>query len=55
MHTLNPGIQDHQFSNSNNEVIGVVYGGIEKLVLNIIVPYTFTPQIKDFIQKHIEQ
>ncbi|HDG8477207.1 TPA: trypsin-like serine peptidase [Staphylococcus aureus] len=41
--------------NLNNEVVGVVYGGIGKIGSEYNGAVYFTPQIKEFIQKHIEQ
>ncbi|HDK9451648.1 TPA: serine protease SplC [Staphylococcus aureus] len=52
---IEPGNSGSPVLNSNNEVIGVVYGGIEKIGSEYNGAVYFTPQIKDFIQKHIEQ
>ncbi|HDA6194314.1 TPA: serine protease [Staphylococcus aureus] len=52
---IEPGNSGSPVLNSNNEVVGVVYGGIGKIGSEYNGAIYFTPQIKEFIQKHIEQ
>ncbi|HEB2148577.1 TPA: serine protease [Staphylococcus aureus] len=52
---IEPGNSGSPVLNSNNEVVGVVYRGIGKIGSEYNGAVYFTPQIKEFIQKHIEQ
>lgn len=52
---IEPGNSGSPVLNLKNEVIGVVYGGIGKIGSEYNGAVYFTPQIKEFIQKHIEQ
>ncbi len=52
---IEPGNSGSPVLNLNNEVVGVVYGGIGKIGSEYNGAVYFTPQIKEIIQKHIEQ
>ncbi len=52
---IEPGNSGSPVLNLNNEVVWVVYGGIGKIGSEYNGAVYFTPQIKEFIQKHIEQ
>ncbi|UXT29714.1 serine protease [Staphylococcus aureus] len=52
---IEPGSSGSPVLNSSNEVLGVVYGGIGKIGSEYNAAVYFTPQIKEFIQKQIEQ
>ncbi|HDG5858276.1 TPA: serine protease [Staphylococcus aureus] len=52
---IEPGNSGSPVLNLNNEVVGVVYGDIGKIGSEYNGAVYFTPQIKEFIQKHIEQ